>query len=198
VGVGAFNLVRRRAYEAAGGHEEIRLQVGDDVALARLIVRRGGRHRLFDGRDAASVHWQRGGVAATLRGLEKNAFWGLRLSVPVLLAFTAANALLLAPVVTAPLLGGPAWGALAAWLLGQSLPWLATRGPARHLLLGALASPLATALLVAAAWRSALVTLSRGGITWRGDFFPLAELRAARKPLSWWLGRVRPRRAEAA
>ena len=36
-GTGAFNLVRRSAYIAAGGHEAIRGEIVDDVALARLM-----------------------------------------------------------------------------------------------------------------------------------------------------------------
>src|SRR5205085_7264234 len=38
IGVGAFNLVRRSAWEEVGGHGPLRLQVGDDVALARLLL----------------------------------------------------------------------------------------------------------------------------------------------------------------
>ena len=41
VGVGAFNLVRRAAYEAIGTHERLRMEVADDVMLGRLIKQRG-------------------------------------------------------------------------------------------------------------------------------------------------------------
>lgn len=192
VGVGAFTLVRREAYEAVGGHDSIRLQVGDDVALARTLVREGFRHRLFDGGDVASVHWQRGGVAATIRGLEKNAFWALRLSAAWLVAFTAAVLVGLSPLV-APAVLGPAsplaWGLVAPWLLGAALPWSAVRAGVPLRVAGVALAPLSTLLLLVAAWRSAILTWRRGGITWRGDLFSTSELRAALKPLRWWVDR---------
>jgi hypothetical protein len=37
--------------------------------------------------------------------------------------------------------------------------------------------PIAAALLIYALLRSVLVTLVRGGVSWRGTFYPLSELR---------------------
>lgn len=194
-GVGAFNLVRRRALLDAGGFAPIRLQVGDDVALMRLLVNAGHRHRLHDGHDVARVHWQRGGAWATVKGLEKNAYWALRLSPAWLVAFTAAAAFLFSPLA-APVIGGAwAWAGLAAWVLGGALPWLAWRGRRRALLPGLLLLPASAVLLVLAAWNSALSAWRCGGLRWRDDVLPLADLRAALKPLGWWLGKEARRRA---
>ncbi|HEY8162171.1 MAG TPA: glycosyltransferase [Methylocystis sp.] len=52
---GQFMLVRRRIYDAVGGHEAIREFVGEDVALARLIKRTGARVELWDGRQLLST-----------------------------------------------------------------------------------------------------------------------------------------------
>jgi hypothetical protein len=41
VGVGAFNLVRREAYIAAGTHHAIRMRPDDDMKLAKLLKRQG-------------------------------------------------------------------------------------------------------------------------------------------------------------
>ncbi|HRX84774.1 MAG TPA: glycosyltransferase family 2 protein, partial [Phycisphaerae bacterium] len=79
-GVGAFNLVRREAYVAAGGHEPLRLEVLDDYKLGKLIKSRGGRCLLLDGRSLMRVRWQQG-LGGFVRGLEKNAFAGCDFSL---------------------------------------------------------------------------------------------------------------------
>jgi hypothetical protein len=38
--------------------------------------------------------------------------------------------------------------------------------------------PLSVALLIVAAWNSAIKTLARGGVRWRDTFYPLSALRA--------------------
>jgi len=38
--------------------------------------------------------------------------------------------------------------------------------------------PLGVIALLLAMWNSAVVTLTKGGIEWRGTFYPLAQLRA--------------------
>jgi hypothetical protein len=203
-------MVRRSAYEAAGGHEPIRMQVGDDVALARLMQRAAAqspprpharpmqrthaRHRVLGGIGVVRLRWH-AGVLGTMRGLEKNAFWGARLSVPVVavLSLLALGSLL---PLAGPFVGGSlGLAAFFLWLVGISLPHLpvlsapgagvATR---QGSWLGIPAHPLSMLLLVATLWNSAFKVLRRGGIDWRGDFFPLEELRRGLKPLRWWSG----------
>ena len=60
VGVGAFNLVRRDAYEAIGGHTRLRLEVADDVKLGLILRRSGVRQRCADSGGLVRVRWQRG------------------------------------------------------------------------------------------------------------------------------------------
>lgn len=43
---GAFLLVRRDTYERVGGHERLRGEINDDIALARLVKASGGRIRI--------------------------------------------------------------------------------------------------------------------------------------------------------
>jgi len=56
VGIGAFNLLRRTAYEAIGGHETLRLDVTDDLMLGKRVKQAGFRQEAltcaFDGRRA--------------------------------------------------------------------------------------------------------------------------------------------------
>jgi glycosyltransferase involved in cell wall biosynthesis len=47
LGTGAFNLVRAEAWRRVGGHERLRLEVVDDLGLARLLFAAGRRSRVF-------------------------------------------------------------------------------------------------------------------------------------------------------
>lgn len=191
VGVGAFALMRRSSYEALGGHEEIRMQVGDDGALARLFVRAGRKHRGHWGFEVAELEWQPG-LWATVKGLEKNAFWGLRFSLLALLAGSAVSIATLAPVV-APLVGTPAaWSGFALWLLGLGIAYHGPEARIGERLACVLLHPLSVLLMVVTAWNSAIHVWRHRGIVWRDDHIPMKTLREGLKPVSWWLERAPP------
>lgn len=73
VGGGPGNLVRREAYDAAGGHESLKDAVVDDVALARLIRRKGMRTEVARASHLVSVRMYHG-LGEIIRGFTKNAF----------------------------------------------------------------------------------------------------------------------------
>jgi hypothetical protein len=141
VGVGAFNLVRREGYLAAGGHERLRLEVADDVKLGLLLRRSGVAQGAADGGGRVRVRWQ-AGLLASLGGLVKNAFagleyrWDLTLGLCALLALLGAGplaALLGPPPARAPRprrRGRPPRGGGAALLRGHR-PGGAPRAPVR-------------------------------------------------------------------
>ncbi|HEY3285424.1 MAG TPA: glycosyltransferase family 2 protein, partial [Armatimonadota bacterium] len=85
LGIGAFNLVRRDAYEAVGTHEALRLTLADDMALGKLLHQSGHGQAVLSGDDQVVVRWQ-AGLAATVRGLYKSAFASLSFSVPMVVA----------------------------------------------------------------------------------------------------------------
>ena len=57
---GQFLVVRRRAYDRAGGHTAVRDAVLDDIALARALRRHGARGGLVDGTNLAVCHMYNG------------------------------------------------------------------------------------------------------------------------------------------
>lgn len=177
VGIGAFNLVRRDAYRASGGHRKIRRRPDDDMRLARALQENGARADVRYGTGLLRVPWY-SSLREAVRGLSRSAWAGLDYSLPA--AAVAASVTLVGdvwPWLGWLLTGGAArWLNLAAVLLTALLfvgatryssvrPWLAVLWPA-------------TAILFA--WilvRSVAGALLRGGIEWRGTFYPLEELR---------------------
>lgn len=181
VGVGAFNLVRAELYRSAGGHEPIRMRPDDDMKLAKLLKKAGGREELVFGRGMIAVEWYHSFREAA-HGLEKNAFSAVDYSLARLMAATAAIAVLML------------WPFLAVFVttgearivsLGTVIVLLTLTG-AISLRSGAarfryaLLLPLGLLLFVYVLWRAALINLRDGGIRWRGTFYSLEELRANR------------------
>jgi len=196
-GVGAFNLMRRAAYERVGGHRLLRMDPADDFKLGRLLKESGARQRIFLGVGLVRCPWHRG-TFQVIRGLEKNLFSGFGYSLAQLVAFTLFVLLTtFGPAVaagTATLMAGragaiPAGPLAAAWapvLLQATLLILgyATEGR-RHgyaPLTPALLHPLSLLLLTGAAWNSAVRTLLQGGVRWRDTFYPLDVLRRGLVP----------------
>ena len=107
IAAGGFVLIRRTAYEEAGGHEACRRSIVEDIQLARNVKASGGRLAIRLGPGLAWTHFY-GEFAAIWRGLRKNAYAGMDF-LPHKYAFGSVAALAMA------------WG---PWLtLGHGLYW---------------------------------------------------------------------------
>ncbi len=91
LGVGAFNLVRREAYEAIGGFAALRMEVLEDVRLGVEIKRRGLRQRVVFGTGLVTLHWATG-VGGIVRNVTKNLFAAFRFNALLALGGTASLA----------------------------------------------------------------------------------------------------------
>ena len=182
-GIGAFNLIRRTAYEAIGTHRAIALRPDDDVRLGMRLRRHGFRQWAAAEPDLVRVQWYPS-ISEAVRGLEKNAFAVLDYRPAALAAATAGClALTLGPLAGALLLhGAVAWLFRAAAALeavtvwGYAVRFVVPGRPWRAALV-ACAYPVAGLVYTYAMARSAGIALTRGGITWRGTFYPLDQLR---------------------
>lgn len=196
MGVGAFNLVRRDAFQAAGGYEALRLEVVDDVYTGFLMHAAGHRSRILAaGADVAVSYAQT--PAEFVRVVEKNGFAVYGYSVARVLGLLLLYLTLTLGAVLGPLQGGPAgWAALLAGLVGCVPAVLVARrtgispGPAPLM-------PLAGWVLLYGVARSLVLTSARGGVRWRDTLYPLADLRAARRALLAHGARLRAARPPA-
>jgi len=73
VGIGAFNLVRRSAYESIGTMRALSLRPDDDIRLGRRLRAFGFRQRVLNGNEILSVEWYPS-LGAALSGLEKSMY----------------------------------------------------------------------------------------------------------------------------
>jgi hopene-associated glycosyltransferase HpnB len=76
IAAGGFILVRKAAYDAAGGHEACRREILDDVKLAGKVKASGGKLTVRLAPNLAWTHMY-GSFGDIWRGLRKNAYAGM-------------------------------------------------------------------------------------------------------------------------
>lgn len=177
IGVGAFNLVRRQVYEAVGTYKALRFEVLDDMKLGKVVKTAGYAQRNVFGADLISIRWAKGAMGV-VDNLTKNFFAIMSFQWPRALASCFALAFLnLMPFAGVLLAHG--WArlghAVALFSMFSIYVGMSTKSdiPPYYFLL----HPVSTALFVYTMLRSTFLTLARGGINWRGTFYPLYELR---------------------
>lgn len=182
IGVGAFNLIRRPVYEALGGYAELRMEVLEDMRLGFRVKRQGYAQRVAFGKDLVRIRWAES-ARGILNNLTKNLYSTVRFRTSLLLAACAGMLVLCLTPFVALLISGPArWGGivtLVALLLLNFRYWRLTEISPLYLAL----FPIATLLFVGTLLRSMILVLWRGGVLWRGTFYPLKELRRQAGPL---------------
>jgi glycosyltransferase involved in cell wall biosynthesis len=177
VGVGAFNLVRRRAYTQCGGHTTIRLDVLDDVKLGKLIKQTGLKQDVLDAGEGVRVRWQ-DGYWGVVRGLEKNGFAIFDYSLVKLSVGTVfmslASLFPYCAVILWPDLRGLGFLFAIVFIHGAAAFGAFRLGFGMSASLGL---PVAAVTMIFTMWRSAYLTLVRQGVRWRDTFYPLSLLR---------------------
>jgi hypothetical protein len=175
MGIGAFNLVRRAALEAAGGLEPLRLEVADDLGVGLLVKGSGGRSAVVSGGGLIEMHWYRS-LGEAARGAEKafatigrcrawrTALFGVLMAILGLAPLLAPLALFVDGLRP---LGCVGLATMAAFLLASILisRWAGASA------LPALAIPLVAPLSAMVVLRAAVVGWRRGGLVWRGTLY---------------------------
>jgi len=180
LGIGAFNLVRREHYRAAGGHAALAMRPDDDLKLAKVLKRCGGRAECLNGMGMISVEWY-SSFRELVVGLEKNTFAVAEYQVAMVAATSLAVFMMhVWPFLAVGIYSGVAWwlnlGSIAILLsLVAQTANLQRMSPWRSLAL-----PFAAATMIWIQWRSMLIALRSGGIRWRDTHYALRELRANR------------------
>lgn len=177
MGVGAFNMVRRRVYDAIGTYQRLRMEVLDDMKLGKVIKESGYAQRNVFGDDLISIRWARG-AAGVMRNLTKNSFAIMSFQWPrTVLSCGALLFLNLWPFIGAALAHG--WArlpyAIALLLMFSIYVGMSLRSavPPYYFVL----HPVSTILFSYTMLRSMMLALGQRGVTWRGTFYRLEELR---------------------
>jgi glycosyltransferase involved in cell wall biosynthesis len=177
VGVGAFQLLRRSAYEASGTHRRLAMEVIDDMKLGKIVKQTGFHSDCAVAHDFVVVRWH-AGLGNLVRGVTKNFFAGAGYNLALVTAQLAG----LMTMNVFPFFGvlfGHGWirvfcaiAALIAVSFHAGVSLVMRVSP-----LYAFTHPLGALLFCYMLLRSTVVTLMQGGIVWRDTFYPLEELK---------------------
>ncbi len=177
IGVGAFQLLKRAAYEASGAHRRLAMEVVDDMKLGKIVKQAGFRSGAGIAQDFVVVRWH-AGLGNLIRGVTKNFF----ASAGYNLGLVAAQVVGLMMMNVLPFVGvifAHGWirmfcaiAALIAVGFQAGVAIVMRVSP-----LYALTHPLGGLLFCYMLLRSTVVTLWRGGIIWRDTFYPLEDLK---------------------
>src|SRR5216683_3285730 len=180
IGVGAFNMIRRKVYEAVGTFEALRFEVLDDMKLGKVVKNAGYAQRNVFGADLISIRWARGAMGV-VDNLTKNFFAILSFQWPR----TLASCLALAFLNFTPFVGvwiAPGWervpyavALLSIFLIYAGMSFRSAVPPYYFFL-----HPVSTTLFVYTMLRSMFLTIWNSGIVWRGTKYPLEELKKGR------------------
>ena len=180
IGVGAFNLIRRNVYRTIGTHRAIAMRPDDDMKLGELVKKQGFCQDVVSGRGLIFVEWY-SSVRELIDGLMKNSFASVDYSLLKVVGSTAAMFLTsIWPFLALFVTHGVTRALNAVSVL---LIVLIYRTSARHggtPLANVMAFPAAALLFIYIIWRSALLAVTTGTVTWRGTAYRLAEMRANR------------------
>jgi hypothetical protein len=157
------------------------MEIVEDVGLGRRIKRADLAQRLCFGHGLVSLHWA-SGINGLVSVMTKNLWAAFRFYIS--LALLGCLWLLLFCVA-------PAVGLFYSPTRIPAILTLAAIAFAYRLLnrhsgistWNALFYPFSALIFAFALLRSMLITLKQGGVTWRGTFYPLAELRKHAAPL---------------
>ena len=176
IGIGAFNLVRRSAYEAVGTYGAMRMEVIDDLRLGKLIKEHGFRQDVALGPHLVTIHWASGALGI-VRALSKNSFallrfnWLLVIGACLGLAFVT-----LGPVIGLIVASGWSKAGYGLALLAMAGLYVIVKRitgvPWEYWALHPVAAILSIYALLRSAWLTSL-----HGVTWRGTSYPLQQFR---------------------
>ncbi|HXT85770.1 MAG TPA: glycosyltransferase [Verrucomicrobiae bacterium] len=177
MGVGAFQMIRRETYEAIGTHKRLAMEVVDDMKLGKLVKMGGFRSRVAPSDGLVRVRWQEG-FGNIVKGLTKNMFAGFSFSgAQAIFGTCVIFAVSVAPVLGVIFARGAAQIAAAAAVIAAMVFEGMFMPQAKASRIFGVTHALGALVIMYIIVRSMIVTLGRGGVVWRGTFYPLEELK---------------------
>ncbi|QEM11539.1 MULTISPECIES: glycosyltransferase [Mucilaginibacter] len=174
-GIGAFNLVRRTAYEKFGTHQRIKLRPDDDLQLGRIMKHDGFRQDVLAGLGYVCLEWYKN-LGEFGRGVQKNSFAVANYSLAQAI-FNVIN-MLLSVALPMPLMfifGDTTIRIMAGIMLLFHMIYMMMVPPNKWWY--AFMIPFSGFFLAWHFLKASILTVARGGIYWRDSFYSLKVLK---------------------
>jgi len=183
VGAGAFSLVRRLALDRSPGLAWLKLEMGDDIALGEMLKGSGAHCSMAMGRGMLDVLFYPT-MGAMARAAERAGFTSIgHFSLPRIVAtVTGYGAMEFVPYVALAFWRIPVLQMVgAALVVIAQVTCVSLNRWAGARTLPAIAQPLGAAMNGILMLRAGVLGTIRGGVWWRGTFYPSSLLRKGRR-----------------
>ena len=177
IGIGAFNLISKKALTDIKGFDNLKMSVDDDIRLGEMLKTYGYRTKTAFGVNHLSLKWQ-ADLKAYIKGFEKNAFASMDFNLG-LAAFALFGVFIMTMLPTLTLLFFPLFDKIIAAAILALLAFIlreakrSTKIEEKYVFL----LPLSGLLFAVSIANSVYATLKAGGIAWRDTFYPISQLK---------------------
>lgn len=178
IGHGAFNLVKKSAYQQCGGHQSIALECLDDMKLGELLKINGFRQDTVDGRDFIEREWY-SSLKEMIYGLEKNGFAYHNYQ----LLSTVRDCIFAILFYIWPIIGAIIFAGPVRYLniINIFLTLYTTICVAEHFRLQkryVFSYPISIVILLYTILSSVVSVYKNKGVIWRGTYYPLKKIKS--------------------
>jgi len=174
-GIGAFNLIRRDAYEKIGTHSKIKLRPDDDLQLGIKVKQAKLKQDVLAAKGYVCLEWYKS-LKQFGNGLQKNSFSLSDYKLPIAIAnvlFVLVSIALPMPVMF--IFGTATIRLMAAAMLLFHLIYMSVIAPNKWWY--AFMIPFSGFFISWIILKASVITVKQGGIYWRDSFYPLKMLR---------------------
>jgi glycosyltransferase involved in cell wall biosynthesis len=176
-GFGALQALRRDAYEKIGTHQRLAMEIVDDIKLGKLVKHAGLRSGVAIGGDRVHLRLLEG-LSRIIHGISKSAFPACNYQISRTIGGVFATFIIYALpfVALVAATGIPrilAASAVVCILILHGKGLIAVKVSPFY----AVTHPLGAIMMCYILLHSMALALWRGGVIWRGTFYPLDELR---------------------
>lgn len=178
-GVGAYNFIKRSAFLKTEGFAWLKMDVADDVALAQLIAKNGGRSQLMRaGTSGLEIKWYES-FRKFILGLEKNIVGGFTNYRPELIFMMSFISIMVSviPIIALSTHEPAIFYSGICFFILLFIFDLFIKKLMRQSFFSILLLPLGISLFGIILLRAAYLCFRRGGIKWSGTFYSLKDLK---------------------
>jgi len=175
-GIGAFNLIRRDAYEKIGTHVKIKLRPDDDLQLGIKVKQAKLKQDVLAAKGYVCLEWYKN-LTQFGNGLQKNSFSVSDYKLPIAIAnvlFVLVSIALPMPVMF--IFGTVTIRLMAATMLLFHIIYMTIIPPNKWWY--AFMIPFSGFFISWIILRASVITVKQGGIYWRDSFYSLEDLKS--------------------
>jgi cellulose synthase/poly-beta-1,6-N-acetylglucosamine synthase-like glycosyltransferase len=178
IGIGSFNMIRLSAYKKTGGFETLRMRPDDDIMLGKLVKKHGLKSDFIYAPEQISLEWYYS-LREMIRAFYKNTYAGFNYNfLNAIFSIVMLFILTVLPYFSLFFLSGIGLIVNIGVLFVIFCIYLVLAGSNKVSIFYFFTYPLACVIIVYLMLRAIFLTLTKGGIDWRGTFYSLKELKS--------------------